>query len=197
MYESSCSYQTALDLKRVSPATAQVKTEDCIGIGQCSPDWTSYRFHQSTFEQLKQSVEKAKAALQDRTGFFGTSSAFSDIYTTPRLADSLESVSINGSAASCIVGVNSPTSSASGLVVNGNCITTVSGTTGQRYRIDSLPQVSTNNSVTSSLAQTLDAVVDNKNRSGSEKSSLCLSTHGFSDSLRPSTKCGSGELVNF
>lgn len=77
MYENSCSYQTALDLKRVSPPSlAQVKTEDCITLGQCSPDWASYRFHQSTFEQLKQSVEKAKAALQDRTSFFGTSSAF-------------------------------------------------------------------------------------------------------------------------
>jgi len=72
MYENSCSYQTALDLKRVSPPTlAQVKTEDCLTLGQCSPDWTSYRFHQSTFEQLKQSVEKAKAALQDRSSFFG------------------------------------------------------------------------------------------------------------------------------
>jgi len=77
MYENSCSYQTALDLKRVSPPTlAQVKTEDCLTLGQCSPDWTSYRFHQSTFEQLKQSVEKAKAALQDRSSFFGASSAF-------------------------------------------------------------------------------------------------------------------------
>lgn len=53
-----------------------MKSEDCLGLTQCSTDWASYRFHQSTFEQLKQSVEKAKAALQDRTGFLGTSSAF-------------------------------------------------------------------------------------------------------------------------
>ena len=71
MYESSCSYQTALDLKRASPGS-NIKSED-FGITQCSTEWTSYRFHQSTFEQLKQSVEKAKAALQDRTGFLGSS----------------------------------------------------------------------------------------------------------------------------
>lgn len=76
MYESSCSYQTALDLKRASPSSHIVKSEDCLGLTQCSSDWASYRFHQSTFEQLKQSVEKAKAALQDRTGFLGGSSAF-------------------------------------------------------------------------------------------------------------------------
>ena len=75
MYESSCSYQSALDLKRtVSPSSSIIKTED-FGFGQCSTEWSSYRFHQSTFEQLKQSVEKAKAALQDRT-FLGMSSAF-------------------------------------------------------------------------------------------------------------------------
>ncbi|XP_058065974.1 DNA-binding protein D-ETS-3-like [Anopheles bellator] len=93
MYESSCSYQTALDLKRgTSPlVTHQVKSEDCLGLTQCT-DWGSYRFHQSTFEQLKQSVEKAKAALQDRTSFLGSSSAFSDIYSSPRLTESLENV---------------------------------------------------------------------------------------------------------
>ncbi|XP_049297586.1 DNA-binding protein D-ETS-3-like [Anopheles funestus] len=93
MYESSCSYQTALDLKRgASPlVTHQVKSEDCLGLTQCT-DWGSYRFHQSTFEQLKQSVEKAKAALQDRTSFLGSSSAFSDIYSSPRLTESLENV---------------------------------------------------------------------------------------------------------
>ncbi|XP_058836844.1 DNA-binding protein D-ETS-3 [Topomyia yanbarensis] len=94
MYESSCSYQTALDLKRAaSPLlTHQVKSEDCLGLTQCATDWGSYRFHQSTFEQLKQSVEKAKAALQDRTAFLGSSSAFSDIYSSPRLTESLENV---------------------------------------------------------------------------------------------------------
>ncbi|XP_055620014.1 DNA-binding protein D-ETS-3 isoform X2 [Toxorhynchites rutilus septentrionalis] len=104
MYESSCSYQTALDLKRSSSPllTHQVKSEDCLGLTQCATDWGSYRFHQSTFEQLKQSVEKAKAALQDRTVFLGSSSAFSDIYSSPRLTESLENVishSTNNNAA--------------------------------------------------------------------------------------------------
>lgn len=73
MYENSCSYQNALDLKRLTATPPQVKTEDCLGLGQCSADWASYRFHQSTFEQLKQSVEKAKAALQDRSNYLGSS----------------------------------------------------------------------------------------------------------------------------
>ncbi|XP_061398940.1 DNA-binding protein D-ETS-3 [Musca vetustissima] len=149
MYENSCSYQTALDLKRVSPPTlAQVKTEDCITLGQCSPDWTSYRFHQSTFEQLKQSVEKAKAALQDRSTFFGASSAFSDIYSSQRLSDTLDtlpSVQNSNTAANCIglpvhnSGSASISHSTPSLVLNGNCISTVSAaTTGQRYRLDTL-----------------------------------------------------------
>lgn len=71
MYESSCSYQTTLDLK---PALSQIKSEE--GLAQCPAEWTSYRFHPSTFEQLKQSVEKAKAALHDRTTFLTTTSAF-------------------------------------------------------------------------------------------------------------------------
>lgn len=71
MYESSCSYQTTLDLK---PALSQIKSEE--GLAQCPTEWTSYRFHPSTFEQLKQSVEKAKAALHDRTTFLTTTSAF-------------------------------------------------------------------------------------------------------------------------
>ncbi|CAG9800230.1 unnamed protein product [Chironomus riparius] len=93
MYESSCSYQSALDLKRtaVSPSSSIIKTED-FGFGQCATDWSSYRFHQSTFEQLKQSVEKAKAALQDRS-FLGTSSAFSDLYSSQRINDHNENVS--------------------------------------------------------------------------------------------------------
>lgn len=77
MYESSCTYQTALDLK---PTLTQIKSEDgggAPGLSQCSPEWTtSYRFHPSTFEQLKQSVEKAKAALHDRSTFLTTTSAF-------------------------------------------------------------------------------------------------------------------------
>lgn len=72
MYESSCSYQTTLDLK---PALSQIKSEE--GLAQCpTAEWASYRFHPSTFEQLKQSVEKAKAALHDRTTFLTTTSAF-------------------------------------------------------------------------------------------------------------------------
>lgn len=63
MYESSCSYQGALELKR------SASTGCAIGIKseEFSPatDWPAYRFcNPSTFEQLKQSVEKAKAALQ-------------------------------------------------------------------------------------------------------------------------------------
>lgn len=93
MYESSCSYQSALDLKRAtsSPSNSIIKTED-FGFAQNSADWSSYRFHQSTFEQLKQSVEKAKAALQDRT-FLGTSSAFSDLYSTQRVNETAENIS--------------------------------------------------------------------------------------------------------
>ena len=93
MYESSCSYQSALDLKRApsSPSSSIIKTED-FGFTQNPAEWSSYRFHQSTFEQLKQSVEKAKAALQDRT-FLGTTSAFSDLYTTQRTNEPTENIS--------------------------------------------------------------------------------------------------------
>lgn len=64
MYESSCSYQGALELKR-STSTAGcalgIKSEEFSP----ATDWPAYRFcNPSTFEQLKQSVEKAKAALQ-------------------------------------------------------------------------------------------------------------------------------------
>lgn len=93
MYESSCSYQSALEVKRAppSPLSSIVKTED-FTFAQNTTDWSSYRFHQSTFEQLKQSVEKAKAALQDRT-FLGTSSAFSDLYSTQRINEPSEIIS--------------------------------------------------------------------------------------------------------
>lgn len=100
MYESSCSYQGALELKRTTTSTCPlgIKTEEFSS----ASDWPTYRFcNPSTFEQLKQSVEKAKAALQvpmplfpatqpttkhlfnwlqDRTTFFGNASAFSDLY---------------------------------------------------------------------------------------------------------------------
>ncbi|KAH8380788.1 hypothetical protein KR200_011500 [Drosophila serrata] len=162
MYENSCSYQTALDLKRVSPPTlAQVKTEDCLTLGQCSPDWTSYRFHQSTFEQLKQSVEKAKAALQDRSSFFGATSAFSDIYSSQRLTDTLDTLPVqsgNG-AGNCLglahnpnvgvgVGVagvlnyNAVSSSTAGVLGSSSSSSGVgglgSGSGVQRHRLDTL-----------------------------------------------------------
>lgn len=94
MYEtSSCSYQSALDVKRAppSPLSSIIKTEE-FAFAQNPTDWSSYRFHQSTFEQLKQSVEKAKAALQDRT-FLGSTSAFSDLYSTQRISDTPENIS--------------------------------------------------------------------------------------------------------
>lgn len=78
MYESSCSYGGALELKR-----GALKEEPWA-----AGDWPPYRLHQSTFEQLKQSVEKAKAALQDRSGLLG-SSAFSDLYGNQRIPEHL------------------------------------------------------------------------------------------------------------
>ncbi|EDW33389.1 GL15552 [Drosophila persimilis] len=176
MYENSCSYQTALDLKRVSPPTlAQVKTEDCLTLGQCSPDWTSYRFHQSTFEQLKQSVEKAKAALQDRSSFFGATSAFSDIYSSQRLTDSLDTLPVQtGNGAGNCLGLphnHGPGVGVAG-VLNYNAVT--SSTAGvnssvQRHRLDTLqppagcsPAGTQHGVITSSAGQvtsgTLDAV---------------------------------------
>ncbi|XP_056634765.1 DNA-binding protein D-ETS-3 isoform X1 [Diorhabda carinulata] len=90
MYESSCSYQGALELKRSASATCPlgIKTEEF----STASDWPAYRFcNPSTFEQLKQSVEKAKAALQDRSSFFGNGSAFSDLYnvSTGRSQDNI------------------------------------------------------------------------------------------------------------
>ncbi|XP_065339386.1 DNA-binding protein D-ETS-3 isoform X2 [Cloeon dipterum] len=116
MYESSCSYQSALDLKRVaaSAAAAQlnIKTEVGVDSGPMGSggvaathggDWASgcaaYRFaglpgSTSTFEQLKQSVEKAKAALQSPSaasavpqvngaaGYLSAASVFGDL-TSP------------------------------------------------------------------------------------------------------------------
>ena len=92
MYESSCSYQSALDLKRVTSgcatAVSGIKTEDCMNVASLGTnDWAgcAYRFacNSSTFEQLKQSVEKAKAALQDRGNYLAASSAFSDLASSP------------------------------------------------------------------------------------------------------------------
>ncbi|XP_055846566.1 DNA-binding protein D-ETS-3 isoform X1 [Episyrphus balteatus] len=207
MYENSCSYQTALDLKRISPSLAQVKTEDCFGLGQCSPDWTSYRFHQSTFEQLKQSVEKAKAALQDRTSFFGASSAFSDIYSTQRLTDSIESSAgasnVNNSSSTSCIGssVNNAVSSTSLALNGGNC-TTTSAATVQRYRLDPVTQPAgcspSSNSIasgpvppppsSSTLASVATLEGPSETKSRTEKSSSgCSTTHGSSD--RSSSKC--------
>lgn len=73
MYESSCSYQSALE-RLACPS--MIKSEDCSGVGVAGvagvaavapgADWYRLACNTSTFEQLKQSVEKAKAALQDR-----------------------------------------------------------------------------------------------------------------------------------
>ncbi|KNC23506.1 DNA-binding protein D-ETS-3 [Lucilia cuprina] len=194
MYENSCSYQTALDLKRVSPPTlAQVKTEDCITLGQCSPDWTSYRFHQSTFEQLKQSVEKAKAALQDRSTFFGASSAFSDIYSTQRLSDTLDNLpSVQSSNTANCIGIQvhnsgsaAMTPSSQSLVLNGNCISSVSSSSSaQRYRLDTLqpancspvPQhgVITSSAAPSSLTTTLMDVSHNDSKGRGKLMYICI-----------------------
>ncbi|XP_044734122.1 DNA-binding protein D-ETS-3 [Chrysoperla carnea] len=113
MYESSCSYHhqvtgAALELKRAGApglTGGSIKAEDCgatLGITATTPtavgspdphDWTApYRFCNSTFEQLKQSVEKAKAALQDRGTFLGGSSAFSELYSGVRTHDPLQDV---------------------------------------------------------------------------------------------------------
>ena len=58
------------------------------GLSGTAGDWAAgcaYRFacNSSTFEQLKQSVEKAKAALQDRGSYLAASSAFSDLASSP------------------------------------------------------------------------------------------------------------------
>jgi hypothetical protein len=94
MYESSCSYQSALDLKRTStsPSNSIIKSEE-FNFTQNPTEWNTYGFHQSTFERLKQSVEKAKAALQDRT-FLGSSSAFSELYSAQRSNDSNDNGSL-------------------------------------------------------------------------------------------------------
>jgi friend leukemia integration 1 transcription factor len=67
-----------------------IKSEHCMtaGLGGTAGDWAAgcaYRFacNSSTFEQLKQSVEKAKAALQDRSSYLAASSAFSDLADSP------------------------------------------------------------------------------------------------------------------
>ncbi|XP_023933843.1 DNA-binding protein D-ETS-3 isoform X1 [Bicyclus anynana] len=70
MYESSCSYGGGLELKRSALKEDPWPTAE----------WPPYCLPQSTFEQLKQSVEKAKAALQDRSGLLGTATAFGDFY---------------------------------------------------------------------------------------------------------------------
>lgn len=86
MYDSSCSYGSALDLKRVGSGPA-IKTEECLSPTSTSTDWTTgcaYRFAcNSTFQQLKQSVEKAKAALQDRNSYLTSATAFGDFSSSP------------------------------------------------------------------------------------------------------------------
>lgn len=86
MYESSCSYGSALDLKRVGSGPT-IKTEECLSPTSAPTDWTTgcaYRFAcNSTFQQLKQSVEKAKAALQDRNSYLTSATAFGDFSSSP------------------------------------------------------------------------------------------------------------------
>lgn len=85
MYESSCSYAAGAELKRCVPGATLIKSEEPTPSNGTTADcWPAYRFT-STFEQLKQSVEKAKQALQDRGaaagGFLGAAgSAFSELY---------------------------------------------------------------------------------------------------------------------
>ncbi|XP_043478785.1 transcriptional regulator ERG homolog isoform X1 [Leptopilina heterotoma] len=70
MYDSSsCSYTAALDLKGAT-ANAGIATGVAITSGVKQESW-SYRSLAcgSTFQQLKQSVEKAKQALADRGGY--------------------------------------------------------------------------------------------------------------------------------
>ncbi|XP_031616545.1 DNA-binding protein D-ETS-3 isoform X1 [Contarinia nasturtii] len=170
MYESSCSYQSALDLKRASPL-AQIKSEDGFGMAQCSSDWATYRFHQSTFEQIKQSVKKAKAALQDRSTFL-TTSAFSEIYTTPRLAESLENSMSFGSG--CLTNANLGHINSNNFnSTNSNGSTTINNAhLQQKHRIDALTTISTGSTTipttntlsTSSLSQSMDSIVDSKLR---------------------------------
>ncbi|XP_065214256.1 DNA-binding protein D-ETS-3 isoform X3 [Planococcus citri] len=86
MYESSCSYGSALDLKRVGSGPT-IKTEECLSPSSAPTDWTTgcaYRFAcNSTFQQLKQSVEKAKAALQDRNSYLTSATAFGEFSASP------------------------------------------------------------------------------------------------------------------
>lgn len=98
MYESACSaYENALDLKR-STVGASIKTEDCLSPVATAPDWPTtgcaYRFAcNSTFQQLKQSVEKAKAALQDRGGYLSSAaSAFGELTTAASFCASSRTV---------------------------------------------------------------------------------------------------------
>ncbi|KAL1131065.1 hypothetical protein AAG570_012302 [Ranatra chinensis] len=70
MYDS-CPYGGGLELKRCS-----IKSEELAAAAQVAGAGDWYRFcNPSTFQQLKQSVEKAKAALT-------ASSAFTDLSTT-------------------------------------------------------------------------------------------------------------------
>ncbi|XP_034951196.1 DNA-binding protein D-ETS-3 isoform X1 [Chelonus insularis] len=71
MYDStSCSYSGALDLKGASGTTGTTTTSGISSTGVKQENWP-YRGLAcgSTFQQLKQSVEKAKQALADRGGY--------------------------------------------------------------------------------------------------------------------------------
>ncbi|CAO1339652.1 unnamed protein product [Diamesa serratosioi] len=197
MYEtSSCSYQTALDLKRASPVGSIVKTED-FGSTQCTTtDWASYRFHQSTFEQLKQSVEKAKIALQDRT-FLGTTSAFSDIYSSHRLTDSLDNVvsinniSSNSTTLNNIHNINNVNSSlisgSSNSGINNIQNNNLTLNNGQRHRTDLTTVNSQQPSHLQTASQSLDISNDNKNRQHNSSYKSSWGSHATTQSQGYST----------
>lgn len=183
-------------------------------MAQCSSDWATYRFHQSTFEQIKQSVKKAKAALQDRNSFLTTSAfrwgqinifhsnlyltfhmisfvaktikfylwyfdvtQFSEIYTAPRLAESLENSMSFGS--SCLANANLGHINSNNFnSSNSNGSTTINNShLQQKHRIDALTTISTGSTTipttntlsTSAISQSMDSIVDSKLRQGEQK----------------------------
>lgn len=232
-------------------SSTKIKSEDGFGVAQCTSDWATYRFHQSTFEQIKQSVKKAKAALQDRNTFLA-SSAFryfyhppptpqimwiflydksyktktrssqqkyyfqskknrslflnysvgfalfflrcSEIYSTPRLSDTLENgVSLGSSclvnAANNIGHINSNSFTTSNVTSSSSNINSIQ-LQQQKHRIDALAHISaagssalaaTNILSTTSTTATpssMDTVVDSKSRQGSFKFLLYFVANG-------------------
>lgn len=147
MYESSC----YMDVKRgpPSPLSSIIKTED-FNFTQNPSDWSSYRFHQSTFEQLKQSVEKAKAALQDRT-FLGTTSAFSDLYTTQRINETPENISASTTLSNSNIHNNNGQLVNSPSIINSNSINLSPNSSMETAASLALKTYCTNSSQTSTI----------------------------------------------